>query len=104
EEVAAAKHVTGVALALLAEHRRDPGLLADDRHVAGLAALLLAKRAVLPLQIGHLLGKLSECFTLRTARLGVERVTGGAELGLADVRPFGRHERARRMHDARASL
>ena len=49
-----------------------------------------AKRAVPPLEVRHLLGQRADDAPARLERLGVQRVAGGAQLRLPDVRRFGR--------------
>ena len=80
-------------------------VLVDHRHVARLAALLFRLvRAVLPLEVHHLLGKLSDHLALRIERLGDERVAGRAQFGLPDVVALRRLELRRRPHDRRQTL
>ena len=77
------------AFAKLAEHAGDPDRFLDDRHVAVLAALLLAEVAREPLLVGHLFRKRADFPAVGTKRFGDEGVAGGAELGLPDVFALG---------------
>ena len=53
-----------------------------------------------PLLIVHLLGQRADDLARRAERFGDQRVTGGAELGLADVRRLCLLEAGDRVHDA----
>ena len=95
QEVATKEGVLREVRALEAEDARDGGRRIDDRHVARLAALRVAVRAVLPFEVRHLLGEMRDDFPAAVG-LRVERVARGAQLGLLDVGGLGRHEQLRR--------
>ncbi len=99
EDVAAAEDVSRNLVSRLAQHRADRHGHVDNGHVAPLAAIRLSIGALLPFQIGHLLGELADDAAVAIDRGGEQGVTGGAQLGALDVLSRGRRERRCRAHD-----
>src|SRR4030095_16277152 len=58
----------------------------------------------LPFGIVHLLGQRGDDFAVGPVRLGDQSVTGGAQLGLFDVRGFGLHAPGYRFHERLPAL
>src|SRR5262245_63400440 len=69
-----------------AEHPCDRRRLGHFRHVARLTALRAPEIAVQPLLIRHLLRQAADGLAVWSQRLRQKRMTGGTELGVADVR------------------
>ncbi len=85
EDISAAENVPRHRLAGHTEDARDRHLAFDHRHVAALTAADAGKRAVLPLEVGHLLGQLAHHLTVGIESVGEEGVAGGADLRALDV-------------------
>ena len=104
KRVAAAEPVLGHAVAIRTQHGRNRRRI-NRRHVAILATLRLPVPALRPLQVRHLLG---EPPLQRVAVVVVggreERVAGGAELRLLDVRAMRRDESGGGGHHSREPL
>src|SRR5215510_485864 len=93
-------------VAEVAEHGRYAGGSLHLGHVARLArlcALGLAVVAVLPFLEIHLLGERADHPARRRERLCIQRVAGGAQLGLLDMGTLRLHETRHRTHDRLAS-
>jgi hypothetical protein len=84
-----------------AEDARDRHLSLDDRHVAALAAADSSKGAVLPLEVGHLLGQFADHLPLRIESMGEEGVTGSADFRALKVLALCGKEARRGAHEAR---